>query len=287
MFEGVELPHGVSASIDAALRGIERLVSPPEMLVRAISQLRVDAVLLTTRCTLGGYEADVIKMARELGIPSTLLVWSWDNLSSKAVLHEHPDHVFVWNELQAREAIELHGVPAARVEVVGAPNFDRFFRQIETLESSSRKNGRMTIVYVGSSKNVAPDEPAIFARWLAAVRSAADQVVRDARIRVRPYPGGRPWRTWLPPDDPLVSPERWAKEERERLAPLLVDADVVVALNTSAEIEAAIAGRPVVTFRARADAPGQEGSHHFRYLLEDAGGFVLDSPDLDEHIRVL
>ena len=141
VFEGVELPHGVSASIDAALRGIERLVSPPEMLVRAISQLRVDAVLLTTRCTLGGYEADVIKTARELGIPSTLLVWSWDNLSSKAVLHEHPDHVFVWNELQAREAIELHGVPAARVEVVGAPNFDRFFRQIETLESSSRRTG--------------------------------------------------------------------------------------------------------------------------------------------------
>jgi hypothetical protein len=287
VFDGVELPHEVSASIDAALREIERLVLPAETLVQAVGKLRTDAVLLTTRCTLGGYEADVIKTARELGIPSILLVWSWDNLSSKAVLHEHPDHVFVWNELQAREAVELHGVPTARVEIVGAPNFDRFFRQIETLEPSSRLNGRKTIVYVGSSKNVAPDEPAIFARWLAAVRSAADPVVRDAWIRVRPYPGGRPWRTWLPPDDPLVSSERWAKEERERLAPLLVDADVVVALNTSAEIEAAIAGRPVVTFRAGDDAPGQEGSHHFRYLLEGNGSFVCDSSDLDEHVRVL
>ena len=287
VFDGVELPHEVSASIDAALRDIERLVPPAKTLVEAIAKLRADAVLLTTRCTLGGYEADVIKTARELGIPSILLVWSWDNLSSKAVLHEHPDHVFVWNDLQAREAVELHGVPTARLEILGAPNFDRFFRQIETLEPSSHRNGRKTIVYVGSSKNVAPDEPAIFARWLGAVRSAPDRVVRDAWIRVRPYPGGRPWRMWLPPDDPLVSSERWAKDERERLAPLLVEADAVVALNTSAEIEAAIAGRPVVTFRAGPDAPGQEGSHHFRYLLEDAGSFVHDSSDLDEHVRVL
>jgi hypothetical protein len=43
----------------------------------------------------------------------------------------------------------------------------------------------------------------------------------------------------------------------------------------------------VLTFRAGAGAPGQEGSMHFRYLLEDAGGFVIDAGDLDEHVRAL
>jgi hypothetical protein len=199
----------------------------------------------------------------------------------------HPDHALVWNELQAQEAVELHGIPRERVEIVGAPNFDRFFVQVETLERTPGGGGRKTIVYAGSSKNVAPDEPAILARWLQAVRAAEDPAVREARVRVRPYPGGRPWRTWTPPDDPLVSAERWEKWERDRLAPLLVDADVVVALNTSAELEAAIADRPVVTFRAGASAPGQEGSLHFRYLLEQSGGFVIDALDLDEHVRAL
>jgi CDP-glycerol glycerophosphotransferase (TagB/SpsB family) len=71
------------------------------------------------------------------------------------------------------------------------------------------------------------------------------------------------------------------------LAHSLLRADVVVALSTSAEIEAAIADRPVVTFRAGADAPGQEGLLHFRYLLEERGGHVIDSADLDEHIANL
>jgi hypothetical protein len=283
-FSTLQLPHGTSARLDAALRTVEDLVPPPEKLVRAMRDLRPDGLLLVTRCTPGGYEADVVKAARLLDVPSILLPWSWDNLSSKAVLHAHPDHLLVWNELQADEAVELHGVPRQRIEVVGAPNFDRFFAQVEALEGTRNDDGRKTIVYAGSSKNVAPDEPDILARWLEAVREAEDPAVRNARVRVRPHPGGRQWRTWSPPDDPLVSAERWAKSERDRLAPLLVAADVVVALNTSAEIEAAIAGRSVVTFRAGPAAPGQEGSLHFQYLLEQNGGFVIDSADLDEHV---
>jgi hypothetical protein len=286
-YEGLTLPHEVAGRLDDALRCVERFFPPPAELEAAVAELDVEAIVLVTRCTLGGYEADAIKTARRLGIPSILLVWSWDNLSSKAVLHEHPDHLLVWNELQKREAVELHRVPSEHVEVVGAPGFDRFFAQVETLAPDTEADGHRTIVYAGSSKNVAPDEPDVFARWLEAVRRADDPAVRDARVRVRPHPGEGPWRTWTPPDDPLVSVERWPRHDRDRLAPLLAAADVVVALNTSAELEAAIVGRPVITFRAGAGAPGQEGSVHFRYLLEERGGFVIDSTDLDEHVRIL
>ena len=286
-YASLTLPHKVVGRIEDALRRVERFVPPPAGLEEALADLGVDAVVLVTRCTLGGYEADAIKAARRLGIPSILLVWSWDNLSSKAVLHEHPDHVLVWNDLQAQEAVELHGVAPERVEVVGASGFDHFFAQIESLEPRAEDDVRRTIVYAGSSKNVAPDEPDVFAAWLDAVRTADDPAVRDARVRVRPHPGEGRWRTWTPPDDPLVSVERWPREERDRLAPLLAGADVVVALNTSAELEAAIVGRPVVTFRAGGGAPGQEGSLHFRYLLETHGGFVIDCRDLDEHVQRL
>jgi hypothetical protein len=286
-FEGLRLPHGVSQRLDDALRRAAGLVPPPEPLVRAIAELGADAIVLVTRCTLGGYEGDVIKVARLLGIPSIVIPWSWDNLSSKAVIHEQPSRILVWNDVLASEAVELHGIPRDRVEVVGAPTFDRFFAQVEALEPPPSGDGRKTIVYAGSSSNVAPDEPEVFARWLDAVRGAADPAVREARVRVRPHPGHGPWRTWEPPDDPLVTLEQWPRHDRQRLAPLLASADAVVALNTSAELEAAIVGRPVLTFRAGAGAPGQEGSLHFRYLLAGDGGFVIDTGDLAEHVQAL
>jgi hypothetical protein len=64
-------------------------------------------------------------------------------------------------------------------------------------------------------------------------------------------------------------------------------ADAVVGLNTSAELEAAIVGRPVLTIGVGDLAPGQEGSSHFRYLLAEQGGFVEGARDLDEHIAQL
>ena len=118
-----------------------------------------------------------------------------------------------------------------------------------------------------------PRRAAVFARWLAAVRASADERVRTAEVVVRPHPASPRWEDWTPPDGVRLSLPG-AKIETARLSQLLVDADAVVALNTSAEIEAAITGTPVLTFRAGDDARGQEGSLHFRYLLEEHGGFV-------------
>jgi hypothetical protein len=126
----------------------------------------------------------------------------------------------------------------------------------------------------------------VFPGWLAAVRAAPDPLVRDAKVVVRPYPGGGAWRRWRPESNDFTV-ERGKKLAPAGLARALAGVDAVVALNTSGELEAAIAGLPVVTFRAGAGAPGQEGSVHFRYLLEQNGGFVIDSRDLDEHVQNL
>ena len=49
-----------------------------------------------------------------------MLLFSWDNLSTKGALHVAPDRMFVWNARQVREAEELHGYPSSQVTVVGA-----------------------------------------------------------------------------------------------------------------------------------------------------------------------
>ena len=70
---------------------------------------------------------EFLKSARALGIPAATLVASWDNLTNKGLLKWQPEQVFVWNELQRREAIELHGMPPDRVTATGAGLFDTWF----------------------------------------------------------------------------------------------------------------------------------------------------------------
>jgi hypothetical protein len=283
-----QLPAEVHARVSAMLVELERMLPPPDELVRGLAQVNADAVLLISRCSLGGAERDVLKVTRLLGLPSVMLVWSWDNLSSKALLYEHPDHVLVWNDTQVDEAERLHGVPRGRVHALGAPGFDPFFAEIEELGTGDREPGDpRTILYLGSSKNISRREPEAFARWLGAVRAAPDPAVRDAQVVVRPYPGTGAWRRWQPPTDDRLSVDRGKKLQASGLAQALARADAVVALNTSGELEAAIAGKPVVTFRAGELAPGQEGSVHFEYLLEQNGGFVVDARDLEEHVANL
>jgi hypothetical protein len=286
----VSLPSDVHVQLTTAFRDFERLLPAPPELTEAIDRLRVDSVAFVTRCSYGGSEPDVIKAARQLDIPSIMLVWSWDNLTSKAILNEHPDQLIVWNDIQATEAVQIHGVPPQQVLVAGAPNFDRFFAEVERHAGTwapPPPNEPGTILYLGSSSDVAQDEPAIFAKWIAAVRSSADPVVRDATVIVRPHPADRAWVSWSPPDTRVLLAPAGGKIEPETLSHLLTRIDVVVALNTTAEIEAAIANRPVLTFRAGLSAPGQEGRLHFSYLLEEQGGFVIDAATLQEHAQRL
>jgi hypothetical protein len=77
------------------------------------------------------------------------------------------------------------------------------------------------------------------------------------------------------------------RRREQDLLDQLAAADAVVALNTSAEIEAAIAGRPVLTFSAGDLAPGQGGSAHFRYLLAPDGGFAEHADSIAEHVPQL
>ena len=58
---------------------------------------------------------ELLKSARALGIPAGIFVTSWDNLTNKGSLKFVPERVFVWNEVQARDAVELHRIPRERV----------------------------------------------------------------------------------------------------------------------------------------------------------------------------
>jgi FkbM family methyltransferase len=311
----VPLPRAVppvtSARVAQALAQVEDAIPPDPLTTEFIGGQAPDVVLVTPGLHFGTGQADLMKSTKALGVPLWMLLFSWDNLSTKGALPVAPDLLFVWNERQRREAVELHDVPADRVVVVGAPQFDSFFELYSRL---SRREffaplgldpERPTLLYLCSSRFIADDEPAFIRTWLTAVRGAAGPL-GSCNVVVRPHPDvpfesaeeprtvhwpGMPQATgWVhgPFGDASAMVLRTTYSTEQAFFECLHHADAVVALNTSAELEAGIAGRPVFTVLATdSSADGQSHTLHFNYLLRDHGGFVSFAPSLDGHVRQL
>ena len=247
-------------------------------IVSLIASQQPDAVLVSPLVKQQFHQGEVVKAARSLGVPTGFLVYSWDNLSNKGRVHVPPDRTFVWNDLQRREATELHGLDPASIVVTGAPHWDAFFRMQPSLtrEELCAAHGfdpeRPIVLYLGSTTAVCPDEPR-GRRRLAGRRPSGAAARR--RQRARPPPPRRQGRLGaLGPSAERVSLSRHPRQQDQSLYDELHHCAAVVGLNTSAQIEASILGRPVYTFAAGELAPGQAGSLHFRYLLREHGGVV-------------
>lgn len=95
------------------------------------------SLVATATPGLTALEAEVIILAKQKGIPTVALNFSWDNLTSNALHMRKPDYLICWNETMEEEAIRLHGYDASHVFVAGIPRFDYYF--IDDQKKSSRE----------------------------------------------------------------------------------------------------------------------------------------------------
>jgi hypothetical protein len=304
----LRMPKPEQKRIDALLARVETAIPEDPAIRTFLLDRRPDALVLSPMVGIGFSQADFVKSARALGVPTAMLVFSWDNLSNKGLIHEVPDRVLVWNETQKVEAVKLHRCPADRIVVTGAPRFDPFF---EMTPATTREEfcaiagldpARPIVSYLCSSKFVAAEERAFVERWIRELRLSGDPALAGCSLVVRPHPAGhKGWHA------AAVTDLRWPGASSEKASvsrPFgdgravvinspMQNADVVlfdtvhhsaavVGLNTSAEIEAAIVGRPVYTV-VDPDAEGQQGTLHFHYLLQSRGGHVHFAESFDAH----
>jgi hypothetical protein len=255
---------------------------------------RADLLLVTPLVDFGSYQTDYVKAAHRIGLPVAFLPFSWDNLTNRGLIRVPPDRVIVWNEIQKREAVELHGVARDRVAVTGAPRFDEFFamRPATTREEFCVHAGldpaRPFILYTCSSNFVAPREVEFVRDWIGRLRAAGDPAIRDCSVLVRPHPAHQEqWESVDFSSLPHVSiwSHKSVMQADQGLYDSLTHCAAVIGLNTSAMIEAAIVGRPVLTVAAPEFAGGQQGTLHFWYLLTQNGGIVSLAETMEEHIR--
>jgi hypothetical protein len=246
-----------------------------------------DVMLVTPLIWTGSSQPDYVKSARAIGLPVGFPVFSWDNLSTKGLIQVPPDRVMVWNERQRTEAIEMHGMAAEQVVVTGAPRFDEFFRirPRQSREAFCAEYGfdpaQPIVMYLCSSEFVAHQEREFVLRWIDEIRQAP--TLRACNVLVRPHPReqGQWKRLEAPPRVAVGFPQ--AMNADESLYESLHHSAAAVGLNTSAQLEAAIVGRPVLTILAPEFAEGQQGTLHFSYLLKEGGGFVEVAEGFDAH----
>ena len=284
-----------------ALERLEQAVPRQLGIDDFLTEHQPDILLVTPLIELGSPQLDYVRAARALGIRSALCVWSWDHLSSKALIRVVPDKLLVWNETQRDEARRFHGIPPERVIVTGAQCFDRWFDRQPSRDLAgfcARVGLPATapfVLYVGSALfKGSPSEALFTARWADAVRRSEDPRLRDVPILVRPHP--QRLDEWCAPEAVAALARAgvtvWGSnpvdpESQADYFDSLHHAAAVVGLNTSALVEAAIVDRPVFTLLLPEFRENQEGTFHFHHLMTVGDGFLNAARSLDEHVTQL
>ena len=284
-----------------ALERLEEAVPGHAGIDAFVREHRPDLLLITPLIELGSPQLDYLTAARAQGVRSALCVWSWDHLSSKALIRVVPDKVIVWNEVQRAEAMRFHGIPAERVLVTGAQCFDRWFdrepsRNRETFVAQvGLPAGRPILLYVGSALFTgSPSEARLAVQWAEAIRRSPHAQVRDAALLVRPHPQRQEEWADLAALEALrrLGAVVWGSNpvdasSRADYFDSLFHASAVVGLNTSALLEAAIVDRPVLTMLLPEFHDNQEGTFHFHHLLTVGEGFLHVARSLEAHVEQL
>jgi hypothetical protein len=298
----VELPVFSSRAgnrfLTSSLLVIERAIPIDRGVFSTVEREHPDVLLVTPLVDIGSDQVDYVKAAQRLGVRTALPVLSWDNLTNKGLIRVQPDQVYVWNDAQKAEAVNMHGTDPDRIVVTGAMVYDQWFarRPSTTRDEFCARAGldpaRPILLYLCSSPFIAPDEVVFIEQWIAAVRSAPDARVRTAGILIRPHPENRqPWHRFdaMRLQNVSVWPRGGASpvdaESRNDFFDSMYHSAGAVGINTSAQIECGIVGRPVFSVRTAAYRRTQDGTLHFRHLTSEGGGLLRLADDLDTHVR--
>jgi FkbM family methyltransferase len=284
--------------LSGVIKFIDSGIPADRAIIRELKSTHPDALILSPMVDLETEQLEWVRAARALGIPTCLLVASWDNLTNKGRILLVPDRVVLWNAFQKREAVEMHDVAPERIVVTGAQLYDEWFarRPTRDYETFCRAFGfdpeKPLILYCGSSIFIARDEVDFVREWLEKIRNCDEFSLRQANILVRPHPMHQ-----APFDEFDVSRyERVTVHPRSGGMPVVegTKADffdalhhctMVVGINTSALIEAAILGKRSFTVADPRYQRTQEGTFHFGYLR--SGGILEKAPDFPTHFKQL
>ncbi len=266
----------------------EKLQPDPEIL-KWLQDNKPDIVVATPANMQHTKEIEYIKAAKHLGIPTVIVTFSWDNISTKAQFYVHPDKLIVWNDFHKQDAIRFHKFNPEDIKISGSYFFDKWFAvdqndlrdRKEFLQEVGLNPEHPYLLYLGSSKNIATDETWLFQEILKALESSEHPELRNTSILVRPHQQNASiyqkfhedpelmasfkeklaiWPAYGEPSDIPESQQNFVNSVKHSIG--------VVGINTSAFIDAMCLNKPIFSVLVPQYQATQTGSLHFRYLQE-------------------
>jgi hypothetical protein len=219
---------------------------PRPTLVRAITHLQPDLVLSTSAPRA---ERAALEAAGSLGVPSVCVVDLFA-LSEEAWVGQEGFATRVCVPMPGvRDRLLTVGRRPEEVVVTGNPVFDRLGDadlrlRAEALRQARGWTGRRVILWASQPESQDPQLP----RRVEAALLATLATDPARLLVIRPHPNDQY-------DLPLVGPQVAHSTRADDLAATLALADVVVTMTSTVGLEAALLGRPVVTFDGSANTP--------------------------------
>lgn len=281
---------------------LDTRLKPNKFVSRKLAELNPDMVVISPGNMRYSYEVEWLKAAKKRGIRTAIVTLSWDNLTTKGLIHARPDHLFVWNKSQADEAKEIHHIADEALFVAGAPFFDKWRRPDQLLEERvsfltgvGLDSARNYIVYLGSSANIADNESWLIRELYNEIIKSSDPLLRDVQIYVRPHPGNRKICADLADILIVLSPDEevripFSTVRKKRLFNIIAHSALAVGINTSAIIDAAAIGKPCVSIKTDRYKDTHTDSAHFRHLSDSGAVMIADGTKecvriIGEHLR--
>jgi hypothetical protein len=100
------------------------------------------------------HEGLFAREAQALGLPVISAITNYDNVVNRGFRSFMPDKLAVWSRLMADETVRLQRIPAAKIEITGPVQYDRYFRPLplsreEFLRYKGLNPDQKTIFYAG------------------------------------------------------------------------------------------------------------------------------------------
>lgn len=248
-------------------------------LVRSIDP---DLLVLTSHGAMG-VDREIGQAAQHAGISTTVVILSWDNVTSHCYPAFFADNVAAWTDIMKNEASTLLDYRPERIRVCGVAHFDVYsrpdatFDRVQVLQTLGLDPARRTIVLATKSPNSYPWNPDV-ARTLA--EAMANGALADCQLVIRLHPihfvrnqaGNQVYGAALASYQALAADHRhvvinapglaegsahfaMAQNEMAAVCHLLRAADVLVNLFSTMNIEGALLNKPLVNVCYNGTAP--------------------------------
>ena len=242
-------------------------------------------------------DAHLLRSAKRLGIPSTTVMLSWDNLTSKGYMSAQPDSLLTWSTLMMEEARHYHDFNGPIFEA-GAAQFDiyKHHRGQQSKADFKKKLGvpedKPLIVFGTINASIYPKQMEALKTYIDTLAKWDTPPTLWARLHPQsvygPFEHLKEEYLKLQSDDVIVEIPKvrsksllWdlPRKDMEHLADLMFAADVMVTPQSTLTIDAACADTPIINLGIEPSFRKVFKYTHYQNITKHHAVWIADTYD--------